>query len=186
MLLCGCKEEQQKTTKVLLDTTYSIAADCDEEIIGGAFSVGEKYEKLLSQNHPESEVSMINSHDTMELSPETLKILKLALNYCQLTGGKYDITLAPVIKLYDFENKVFPTAQEVKKVLYKVGFERIEIKENLVDLHNTDIDLSTAKAGYITDKMVEYLKEKDIESGVVGFDEGVSAFGEKYKFVRSC
>ncbi len=183
MLLCGCKKEQQPTTKTILDTTYSITAECDEKVFDGAFLLGEKYEKLLSQNYPDSEISMINSHDTMELSAETIEILKLALKYCELTGGKYDITLEPVINLYDFENQVYPTVKDIKSVSFKVGFNRIEINENLVDLHNTDVNLSSARSGYITDKMVKYLKENNVEKAVVGFDNAVSVFGQKYNFV---
>ena len=88
LMLCGCKKEQITNTKECLDTTYTITADCNEKTLNGAFEVCLESEKLLTQNYPDSEISMLNAHDTMELSRETLAVLSLALYYCQATARR--------------------------------------------------------------------------------------------------
>lgn len=179
LLLCGCAS-QKTNTQILMDTVCTVTADCDEETLSGVFELCEKYDRLLSRHKPESEVSMINHYDELELSPETLEILVQAIYYCQKTGGKYDITITPASDLYDFNEQIAPTAEEAQKVLYKVGYNRIEIKGNYVDLHNTDIDLGSIAKGYVADKAVAYLKENGAKNGIVNFGGNVVVFGKAY------
>lgn len=177
-LLCGCRTSQNTKTEIFMDTACTITADCNVEVIDGVFALCENYDRLLGLNRPESEVSMLNQYDEMELSNDTLKLLTQAIYYCQKTGGRYDITITPAINLYDFEKEIAPTVEEAKRVLYKVGYNRIEIKGNYVDLHNTDINLNSLVKGFIADKSVEYLKANGAKNGFVTVDNSFSAFGK--------
>lgn len=163
-----------------MDTVCTITADCDEEYIDGVFELCAQYESLLSRHKNESDVSKLNHYDEYEISPETLHVLVQALYYCQKTGGKYDITITPLSMLYDFNKKIAPTEEEAQKKLYKVGYNRIEIKGNYVDLHNTEIDLASIAKGYIADKAVEYLKENGAKNGIVNLGGNVKVFGKAY------
>lgn len=180
-LLCGCRKSENTKTQILMDTVCTITADCGEETLDGVFKLCENYDRLLSPTSPDGEVSMINYYDEMELSPETLEILSQALYYCQKTGGKYDITIAAASQLYDFEKQIVPSDEEAKRVLYKVGYDRIEIKGNWVDLHNTDIDLGSIAKGYVADKLVKYLKDNGAKNGIVNLGGNVAVFGKAYK-----
>ena len=126
-----------------MDTVCTVTADCNTESLNGALDLCENLDRLLSRHRPESEVSLLNHYDELEISKDTLTILSQAIYYCQKTGGKYDITITPASNLYDFSEQKAPTEEEAKKVLYKVGYNRIEIKGNYVDLHNTDIDFGS-------------------------------------------
>jgi len=180
LLLCGCSSNRSDT-QFLMDTVCTITADCSDEALDGVFKLCENYDRLLSPSSPDGEVSMINHYDELELSAETLKILTQAIYYCQKTGGKYDITITPATELYDFEKQIAPTEEEVQKKLYKVGYNRIEVKGNFVDLHNTDIDLGSIAKGYIADRAVEYLKENGAKNGIVNLGGNVAVFGKSYK-----
>lgn len=184
MLLCGCKDSEKKSitkTQILMDTVCTVTADCSEKSIKGALDLCEKLDSLLSRHRPESEVSLLNHHDELEISKETLEILAQAIYYCQKTGGKYDITITPALNLYDFEKQKAPTEEEARKVLYKVGFNRIEVNGNHIDLHNTDIDFGSIAKGYAADKMVKYLKDKGAKNGIVNLGGNVAVFGKEYK-----
>ena len=183
MLLCGCKGGNKKSitqTQILMDTVCTVTADCSKESLNGALNLCEELDRLLSRHRPESEVSLINHHDELELSKETLEVLAQAIYYCQKTGGKYDITITPALNLYDFEKQKAPTPEEAKKVLYKVGCNRIEVNGNSVDLHNTDIDFGSIAKGYAADKMVKYLKENGAVNGIVNLGGNVAVFGKEY------
>lgn len=185
MLLCACKDNEKAKksitkTQILMDTVCTVTADCSEESIKGALALCEEYDRLLSRHRPESEVSLINHHDELELSKETREVLAQAIYYCQKTGGKYDITITPALNLYDFEKQTAPSAEEARKVLYKVGYNRIEVKGNYVDLHNTDIDFGSIAKGYTADKMVKYLKDNGAKNGIVNLGGNVAVFGKEY------
>ena len=66
-------------------------------------------------------------------------------------------------------------------LLYKVGFNRIEVNGNHIDLHNTDIDFGSIAKGYAADKMVKYLKDKGAKNGIVNLGGNVAVFGKEYK-----
>ena len=180
LLLCGCASKKSEK-RLLMDTVCTVTADCSTESLNGALDLCEKLDRLLSRHRPESEVSLLNHHDELEISKETLEVLVQAIYYCQKTGGKYDITITPASNLYDFYEEKAPTEEEAKKVLYKVGYNRIEVKGNYVDLHNTDIDFGSIAKGYAADKMVSYLKENGAKNGIVNLGGNVAVFGKAAK-----
>ena len=180
LLLCGCRKSENTKSQILMDTVCTITADCSEETLNGVFKLCDNYDRLLSPTSPDGEVSMINHYDEMELSPETLEILTQAIYFCKKTGGKYDITIAPAAQLYDFEKQIAPPEEEAKRVLYKVGYDRIEIKGNYVDLHNADIDLGSITKGYVADKLVKYLKDNGAKNGIINLGGNVAVFGKAY------
>jgi len=66
---------------------------------------------LIDPYRPRSEVSQLNRiADTvrMPVSRETYALLKLALEYNQKTGGAFDITVAPLARLWGFQGGKIP------------------------------------------------------------------------------
>ena len=53
-----------------------------------------------------SEISKINNYDTglIKLSKDFSYVLNKALYYCDISNGKYDITISPLVKLWGFES----------------------------------------------------------------------------------
>ena len=64
------------------------------------------YENLLSRTVEGSDIYRLNHANgaPTELSDETIALLNLALKYCELSDGAFDITLAPLSDLWDFQN----------------------------------------------------------------------------------
>ncbi len=180
LLLCGCSKKQITDTKLYMDTVCTITADCSENTLDGAFEVCEHLDRMLAPNSQDSEISMMNYYDEFEMSDDTRNIIVRALYYCQKTGGKYDITLTPAIEQWDFEKHILPDFNELNRVLYRVGYDRIEIKDNYIDLHNADIDLGSIAKGYVADKTVEYLKQNGAKNGIVNLGGNVKVFGKAY------
>lgn len=182
ILLCGCARKQISDTKLYMNTACTVTSDCDEKTLDGVFGLCENYERFLGPDSPDSDISFMNYYDEYEISDDTREILLKALYYCQKTGGKYDITIAPAAQLYDFENQIAPPEAEAKRVLYKVGYNRIEIKGNYVDLHNTDIDLSSIVNGYITDKLLKSIKDDGAKNGSIKVGNSTAFFGRAQQF----
>ncbi len=180
LLLCGCKEKQISNTKLLMDTVCTVTADCDEKTLDGAFLLCENYERALSVNSPDSDISLMNFYNEYEMSDGTRELILKALYYCQKTRGHYDITLSPVINAWDFKNGVLPNFDHLNQMLFKVGYNRIEITDNKIDLNDTDIDLSSIVKGFVADKTVEYLKENGAKNGIVNLGGNVKVFGKAY------
>ncbi len=163
-----------------MDTVCTVTAECDEKTLDGAFSICENYERVFGREGYESELEKLNEKGELSLSDDLLELIKLAAFYCESTDGKYDITLAPVISLWDFENQTLPDADLLSSTVQRVDYEKININGNTVTLNGTELDLGSIAKGYVADKVVEFLKEKGAENGIVNLGGNVKVFGKEY------
>ena len=181
--LCGCDRNTEiSDTRFALDTVVTLTADCDEDTLNGAFSVCSDYEKLLSRTVENSDVYKLNqSSGFTEISEETLKIIERSIYFSEISSGKFDITVCPVSMLWDFENQVVPSRDEIAEALKNVDYEAIEIKENKINLNGKKIDLGGIAKGYIADKLKDYFTENGVKKGIINLGGNVVVFGKEYR-----
>ena len=121
-LLCSCAAAQSSATQIHFDTAVTLTADCSDEILSGAFSLCDDYEKALSRTIENSEISLLKD-GKRKVSTDTLKVIKKGLYYCDLSGGKFDITVAALSDIWDFkntQNQTVPSRDEIAEALKNV------------------------------------------------------------------
>lgn len=181
LLICGCNsgETENSETRFLLDTVCTVTADCGDDIINGAFSLCESLERTLSKTLKDSDVYKLNNADGfVSVSADTIKTVERALYYSDLSGGKFDITVAPLSALWDFKNQVVPNKDEIAEALQNVDYHSIEIKNGEISLDGRQIDLGGIAKGYIADRATEYLKEKGVKRALINFGGNICMIGE--------
>ncbi|MEG2421405.1 MAG: FAD:protein FMN transferase, partial [Oscillospiraceae bacterium] len=107
LLLSGCTRppEAESVTGFYFDTVISITAyGASAALLGDALALCGHYEALLSKTRAGSDVWKINHAEggRTPISDDTRAILETALHYGDLSGGKFDVTIAPVSALWDF------------------------------------------------------------------------------------
>lgn len=185
------KDKVFRKSKMLMDTivTITVVSDSDskaEKAMDSSFAVIEKIENLLNFYSDKSEVSNINRNagaDSVKASPETIEAIEKAIHISKLTGGSFDITIGPVMELWDFHNKKKPDDMKIKSRLHLVGYKFIAINKAgstiYLKKNNMKIDLGGIAKGYAADKAVEELKKNGIKSGLVAIAGDIKAFGVK-------
>jgi FAD:protein FMN transferase len=185
------KEHIYKKSKILMDTlvtitVVSVSQDKADKAIDKAFSRIEKIEKLSDFYSPESEISMINRKSGISgvrVSPDILEMLDKALYVSENTGGAFDITIGPVMSLYDFHKKIKPDDPEIKRELHFVNYHDLILdkKTSSVFLIKKGmlVDSGGITKGYTADKTVDILKQQDIHAGLVAVAGDIKAFGVK-------
>jgi thiamine biosynthesis lipoprotein len=129
--------------------------------------------KMMSLFDPESELSHINSHNStgpITISSEMELLLKRAKSYSKLSGGVYDVTIAPLVKLWGFGPdgpKNYPDMEQVSVIKRAVGSHLFEISSGqLIKLNpQVQIDLGSIAKGYGVDRIAEIL----LKNGVLNF-----------------
>lgn len=181
LLLCGCTgNSENKDTRFLLDTVVTLTANCSNETLNGAFELCENYEKLLSRTVEGSEVyALNNSEGFVEVSDDTLEIIEKGLYYANLSNGKFDITIYPVSSLWDFNNQIIPSRDEIAEALKNVDYQSIKIEGNKIDLNGKQIDLGGIAKGYIADRLSEYFKETKVSEGIIDLGGNLVVFGDR-------
>jgi len=118
----------------------------------------------------------------VEVSDVTVEILRTALQVSEMSGGVFDVTIAPVSTLWDFTSgaKVVPDAEVIAEAAARVDYRRVRIDGNVVTLPDgMMIDLGGIAKGYIADEVKQYLMDRGVESAVLSFGGNIVTIGLK-------
>lgn len=186
---CGFFNEKtaEKFTKTdfLLDTVVSVTvySEADSQAIDECLSLCAEYEKLFSRTDPESELYALNAAGSMSVSDELLELITTALYYCELSGGRFDISMGAVSDMYGFSSSSpsLPPAEDIEEKLSHTGYEKIIIDGSTVTLTDPEavIDLGAIAKGYIADRLGELLTEKGVESAIIDLGGNILCLGSK-------
>lgn len=174
----GIKDIKYEETHVKMGTTMTIQAygDNGQAAVKDAFARIDEIEKLTSLNIESSDVNRINRESGtgyVKVHPDVLKIIKKAVEYSNLCGGAFDVTIGPVSELWGIgtQNQRIPSSEEIKSALSMVGYRNIAINESessvMLKKPGMIIDLGGIAKGYAADRAVEVLKNYGIKKAIV-------------------
>jgi thiamine biosynthesis lipoprotein len=148
-----------------------------------------KTEKLITQfandvqskfdlNIESSFTSKLNSLDenkSLPLTNEEYQILTTAKTAYELSNGKFDPTVYPLVKLWGFApykytlNYTPPTAEQINLALAKVNFNAISVTESGVtkSVESVSLDFGGIVKGFVADGIARILKENGHTDGYV-------------------
>ncbi|MBL7170388.1 MAG: FAD:protein FMN transferase [Candidatus Omnitrophica bacterium] len=130
-------------------------------------------ETKFSLYNPESEINMVNKVARVKLSPEFFELLEKSLIYSELTSGAFDITIAPLVKLWGFkEHKPrLPKEEDIRDALKRSGYTSIILSANAHEVSfskpGVEIDMGAIAKGYIVDEGIKFLKKEGIDSALI-------------------
>jgi len=160
--------------------------DQAEEALERAFEEMNRLSGLLSRYDQASAVAFANKEGrAQDLSPELVQVVSSALHYYSLTGGAFDITVKPVVDLFQEklgnDKKHWPTENEVKDLLKLVDSRKVELRGN--SLHFKDsgmgITLDGIAKGFIVDRASELLAARGIENHLINAGGDIRTRGSK-------
>lgn len=180
-------EESVSNTGFYLDTVIQITAygTADETIIDDCFSLISDYEEMLSRTVEGSDIWNINhgQGQPVTVSQETAALIKMALEYSELSGDAFDITLAPYSILWDFQNNPgnVPSAEEIAEAGKHTGLSNLHVDGTSVTLDDPEgaIDLGGIAKGYIADRVKDLLLSEGVDSALINLGGNVLAVGSK-------
>jgi len=192
ILFCGCqvKNDMAEIQMFAMDTFIDLKAQGEngEKALLEAEKEINRLEKLFSATIEQSEIFAINQYaakQTVNVSKDTFDLIEKAKEYCNITEGAFDITIAPVVKAWGFTEEVkrVPTDEEIQQKLQLVDNNKLHIdKQNstvYLENENMSIDLGGIAKGYASDKVNEILKKNDISSAVISLGGNVSVTGKR-------
>lgn len=123
---------------------------------------------LMTTWDSNSELSRFNrfaSTDGFPVSPQTLEVFRVAREVSELTGGAFDVTVAPLVAAWGFgatdRAPASPDAVELAGLRARVGWRRVRVdagSQSLSKTHpETVCDLSAVAKGYGVDEVARAL-----------------------------
>jgi len=193
---CSNNNNKETTTPVekqalKMDTVMNLRVYGSKanEAIDAAYKRIDEIEQMSSANIATSDVSLINKaagKDYVKVHPEIIKMLNTAIKYSELSGGAFDITVGPLIKLWGIgtDSERLPADSEIKALLPLVGYKNVSIneKDSSVKLmkEGMSIDLGGIAKGFTADEVVKVFKKYGIKNALINLGgSSIYTMGQK-------
>ena len=180
---------QVRQTRTQMGTLVTITAvhpdpEAARMMMAATFDEIERLESLLSRHRMGTPVWSLNKNGVVRAPPrEVLEVVQGGLDYSALTAGAFDITIAPLLNLYNSsfsETGAAPPQGEVRRALALVGFRHIRVSDREIAFEKAGmaVTLDGIAKGYIVDRAVEVLQERGATSVLVDAGGDMASAGE--------
>ncbi|PCI55161.1 MAG: FAD:protein FMN transferase ApbE [Gammaproteobacteria bacterium] len=165
-----------------MGTTYNVKVVATPEHVE-SLKLHDKIDAVLKQVNqemstyiPDSEISIFNqsnSGDVFEISNGFARVLKESIRLGELSNGKLDITVGPLVNLWGFgpeqRPEQVPSDSILANTLARIGLKNLHLVGNKLskDIPNLYIDLSTTAKGYGVDMVAELIEANGIVNYLV-------------------
>ncbi|MBL7073412.1 MAG: FAD:protein FMN transferase [Candidatus Omnitrophica bacterium] len=138
-------------------------------------------EEKLSIFIEHSELNELNVSKKMKVTDDLFQLIARSIEVSRLTGGKFDITIAPILKKEGFYHDMPKSIRDkIPENFDGVGWENVILKEDTKEielLSGAWIDLSGIAKGYIVDEMAEFFVSKGIVDFLINAGGDIYAGG---------
>ena len=143
-------------------------------------------EAALSLYHPDSELCRLNAASgkgPVTVGEHLRANLALAIHFGILSGGAFDVTVGPVVKLWGFSGGRVPSEcvgpERLAEVRDRVGYRRIRLTgdQAALDSANMVVDLGGIAKGYAVDVCCDELRRRGARNFVVNLAGNMRAYG---------
>lgn len=134
-ILWGCGDASSYTAVdgVMLGTTLHITADVQgvsaQELYAAAMELDREAKASMSIFDPGSLLSRLNRNETDSIDRHIAFNLHLADSIGALSGGRYDVTVKPLVEAWGFAGRQAERHPDVDSILAFVGREKVRVEE---------------------------------------------------------
>ncbi|MCI8468071.1 MAG: FAD:protein FMN transferase [Eggerthellaceae bacterium] len=184
------------TTRVLaFNTVVELAAygldDTWREALDEAVDLCRAYERLFSRTLPHSDIARLNAAQgrPVPVDARTHELLGAARRYCAASEDAFDVTVGPLVRLWDFHAGVEPTDQALAEAAAHVDWHALELGEGDADAPGrfwarladpqAAVDVGGIAKGWMADRLVEALLARGAAGVMVNLGGNVAVAGSK-------
>ncbi len=192
--LCACQQQTEpiRQTALAIGTIVDITVfdKKNEAVLDEAMQKISYYDKIFNSHIQDSEVSKFNNslaNTDFEMSADLEFVISKALQYAQISNGKFDLSIYPASHLWEFSSAKphVPNQKLLNQQLQFVDYHNIKYNQSSSSISKTydecAIDLGGIAKGYIADQIVNYLKQEGVKKAIINLGGNVYALGEKSK-----
>lgn len=190
--LSACRQEEKPKVQqlVAMDTavTFSVYGPNGAEAAEQAADLMRELEGELSRTDENSQVSRLNdaNGESVILDGSLPELLAAAKDYSTLTGGAFDVTIAPLADAWGFttEAQRVPAPEELTAALARIGSGKIQMESHnggtQVQMEpGQKIDLGGLAKGYASDRIEGIFAAMEIPRAVVDLGGNIYVRGTR-------
>lgn len=153
-------------------STYSISYLVPEGVDyrSGIDSILKAMDQQMSLWVPASEITRLNSGDSILLSADFAAVVKRSIDLSASTKGNFDITVAPVVKAWGFSGGQYRDSVNIDSLMQFVGSQKLTMPE--ADIRyglpkGMQLDVNGVAQGYTVDLIKQYLESHSIKDYLI-------------------
>ena len=183
----GPKSRKVIATRGAMGTRVTVTVlvssrDRADEAIGRAFAEMDRLVAVFSRYERDSAVAQLNDTGWLDgPPPEFLHVVSRSLHYHQLSRGSFDVSVAPLVDLFQGASGSLPLRSEIDAALELVGAGQIEATRRRIGFRRSGmrITLDGIAKGYIIDAVAAVLERHRIRDYLVDGGGDIRASGAK-------
>ena len=189
-LFGGCRTQPRQVarTDYLLDTVVTLTLyGAAEDDLDAAFGEIRRLSGLLDAYSTDGDLGRLKAaagQGPVAVSSETMELLLFAKQMYTKTGGYLDVTVGPLIDLWDIRHGGhYPADDELSAALDRLGMDDLVLDETNGTAYlarpGMRLDLGALAKGYIADRVKALLLDRGVKSGVIDLGRNILLIGEK-------
>ncbi len=191
LLSCSKSPKMVEEERFAFGTLIKIIIyDSDEKkakkSIAAAFQEIERIDNKLNTRNENSVFYILNQDplNPVEIDEEALYLLKEVGKFYKMSGGKYDISIAPLMEVWGFSDisrDSLPTQKELSDAKALVNYEELIVDGGKIRLSKEGQRLDTGSflKGYAISKAKEKLEDEGIKSAFISSISSIETVGKK-------
>ncbi|MDX9828507.1 MAG: FAD:protein FMN transferase, partial [Spirochaetia bacterium] len=145
-------------------------------------------EDRMSANKEDTQIAAINlaaGKEPVKVTEDTLEVIQKALEFARLTGGVFDPSVGPLVKLWNIgtEYAKVPAGSAIREKIALINYEDIELdtanKKVFLRKPGMGLDLGAIAKGYAADEISKILASHRVKAAVVDLGGNVLVYGQK-------
>jgi len=189
---CGGKVSYTTVDGTMLGTTLHVVADVQgtspQELYAAVMALDREAKASMSIFDPASLLSRLNRNQTDSVDRHIAFNLRLADSIGALSGGRYDVTVKPLVEAWGFAGKAAQAHPNVDSILDFVGREKVRIERGRLVKSDprVQLDFNSVAKGYTVDLLAELVERFGAENYIVDIGgeircRGVNRTGEAWR-----
>lgn len=186
LLGVGCQRNiYQYTEGGVYGTTYHISYQSEVNYATDIRQEMELVNQSLSMFNKNSVISKWNRGESDTVDSLFIQMYAKARGIYQVTGGAFDITVAPLVNAwgFGFKNEKLPSTEKVDSLLQYVGMEKVTLEGNRIvkGVEGIQMDASSIAKGQGVDLVAAFFDRKGIQNYMIEIGGEIRVKGESDK-----
>lgn len=183
--------EPVSQSKFLLGTDCQITIydPVDTKVFDKAFDRITEIEREMTVNSADtSEIIRLNQEagkQEVKISADTFSVLEKGLYYSQLSEGRFDVTVGPLVKLWNINTSeaAIPSESDLQKVLPLIDYKKLHLNKETstakLDTEGMMVDLGGVAKGFTADEVGKVLRQNGVQHAIINLGGNVLTLGSK-------
>ncbi len=185
-VLCGVPPKEYTYNNFLLGSQCRVKfqfihEDRAKEIIDVLDLELTRLDSLLNYFSDKSLLSELNRNSRVRAPSDIVFLVTLSDSVSRLTGGLFDITIAPLLEIWGFYagEPMMPNADEIARAKVLVDFRKIRVKEDSIIIEpGMRVDFGGIAQGFAADRAADILRQNHVKSAIIDIGGEILTIGQ--------